>query len=238
MNVSELFYNLSVGELSNLAMSGEGSGTIREKDQGKLITYINGAMKALHKRFVLLSKEVLIETVDHITNYHLKRRFALSSNSTEKYKYIIDLHDNQFQEDVIRILEVTNALKQKLPLNDPGNFLSVFTPAPTTLQVPEPITRNALSVIYQAEHVPLQFTGLAKDKMLAQTIEIPGFLEAALTNHVAYKVYSHMNGQEQQAKAQEYLVMYENECSEVENNDLMAQSQSVTHSKLNERGFV
>lgn len=238
MNVSELFYRLSVGELSNLAMSGEGSGTIRAKDQGKLVSYINSAMEALHKRFVLISKEVLIETVDHITHYHLKKRYALSSNSSEKYKYIIDMRDNPFKEDVIRVLEVWNALKQKLPLNDPGNFWSVYTPSPTILQVPEPITRNALSVIYQANAVPLEYVGKPPKEALAQEIDIPNFLETALTNYVAYKVYSHMNGQEQQAKSQEYLVLFENECTEVEKNDLMAQSQSVTHYKLNERGFV
>lgn len=238
MKLEELFSRLSYGELSNLAMSGEGSGTIRDKEQDKLITYVNSGMIALHKRFVLRSKEVLIECYDHITDYHLKKRYALNSGSDEKYKYIIDLPENQFVEDVIRILEVSNSLKQKLPLNDPGNPLSVFTPSPTTLQVPEPITRNGLSVIYQANPVPLEYVGTDREGALAQEIDIPSFLETALTNHIAYKVYSHMNGQEQQAKAQEYLVMFENECSEVESNDLMAQSQSVTHYKLNERGFV
>lgn len=238
MKVSDLFYNLSIGELSNLAMSGEGSGTIRDKDQGKLVSYINAGVNALHKRFVLVTKELLIECFDHITTYQFKRKFAITSNSSEKYKYIIDYPDFPFEEDVIRILEVSNALRQKLPLNDPGDFMSVFTPAPDVLQVPEPITRNSLSVIYQAESVPLKYLGIDKEVALAQEIQIPGFLESALTNYVAYKVYSHMNGQEQQAKSQEYLVMYENECSEVEKNDLTAQTQSVTHHKLNERGFV
>lgn len=238
MKVSELFYQLSVGELSNLSMSNEGSGSIREQDQGKLITYVNGALLAIHKRFVLVTKEVLIECYDHITNYHLKKRYALHSGSTEPYKYIIDLPNNMFKEDVIRVIEVYNALKQKLPLNDPGRFGSVYTPSPLVLQVPEPITRNALSVVYQAENIPLNYVGLEPTEVLAQEFELPHFLEAALINHISYKVYSHMNGQEHQAKAQEYLTLYEAECTDIEANDLVSQSTSTTTSKLHEKGFV
>lgn len=238
MIVSELFYNLSVGEVSNLAMGNDGDGTIRETDQGKVISYLNSAMGALYKRFVIITKEALIETVDHITEYKLKRQYALSSGSSEPYKYIIDSIGNPFIEDCIRILEVSNALKRKLPLNDPGNPYSVFTPRPMVLQVPNPITRDALSVMYQAKNTPIEFLGLDNDKVLSQEIEIPNFLESALQNYVAYKIYSHFNGQEHQGKAQEYMSLYDNECTEIELNDLVQQSQSESQMKLIERGFV
>lgn len=238
MKVSELFYRLSVGELSNLAMSNEGNGEIRQQDQGKLLVYTNAALMAVHKRFVLNTKEVLIETIDHIVNYHLKVQFALSSNSTERNKYIIDSVGSPFTGDVIRILEVYDAMKWKLPLNDPGHSESLFTPGPNVLQVPNPINRMALSVMYQANHDPLEFLGLKNEEVLAQHIEMPEFLESALLNHVAYKVFSHLNGAEHQSKAQEYIAMYEAECSEIEENDLIGQSQSTTQTKLQERGFV
>lgn len=238
MKVQELFYRLSVGELSNLAMSKEGSGEIRPEDQGKLIVYVNAALTAIHKRFLLITREVLIETVDYITNYHLKTQYALSSNSDEPYKYIIDLGGSPFDGEIIRILEVYDARKHKLPLNDPGHSESLFTPGPFTLQVPNPINRNALSVMYQANHKPLEFIGLKNDDVLAQEIDVPGFLEAAMTNHVAYKVFSHLNGQEHQAKAQEYLTLFDTDCAEIEEKDLINQSQSNTQTKLHERGFV
>lgn len=238
MKISELFYTLSVGELSNLAMSGEGSGTIRDKDLGKMVTYLNSSLKMLHKRFVLRTREALIETVDHITNYHLKKRYALSSNSNEPYKYIIDSNGTPFEEDVIQILEVWDCFGRSMYLNDPGQPESLFTPFPTTLQVPEPITRNALSVIYQADHVPYVYVGEDKTKALNQEIDIPGFLESALTNCIAYKVYSHLNGQEHMVKAQEYLTLFEGDCTEIEDKDLVSQSQSTTTNKLYERGFV
>lgn len=238
MNIQELFYRLSVGELSNLAMSGEGSGNIREADQAKLIVYTNAALSAIHKRFLLITKELLLEPLDHITNYHLKKEFARSSNSDQRYKYIIDLPGSPFTGDVIRVIEVYDSRKLKLPLNDPGRFDSLFTPAPTTLQVPEPVNRNALSVMYQASHKPLEFLGLKLEEVQAQDINLPEFLEAALINNIAYRVFSHLNGQEHQAKSQEYISMYEAECTEIEENDLINQTQSNTQTKLQERGFI
>lgn len=238
MKISELFYTLSVGELSNLAMSNEGSGTIRDKDQGKLVSYINASLKMMHKRFVLRTKEVLIETVDHITMYHLNKRYALTSDSNEPYRYIIDSDGSPFEEDVVRILEVWDAFGNQQYLNDPGQSQSLFTPFPTILNVPAPVTHNAMSVIYQADHVPFVYVGEDQKTALAQNIDIPGFLESALTNCIAYKVYSHLNGQEHQAKAQEYLTLYEGDCTDIEDKDLVNQSISKTQMKLYERGFV
>ena len=238
MKVSELFYDLSVGEVSNLAMSDEGSGKIRTKDQGKLVVYLNDALTALHKRFVLRTAEVLIEPVDHITTYHLKKQFSLSSKSNEKVRYIIDTELSPFEGNVIRVLEVWDARGLQLPLNDPGKFSSVFTPYPDVLQVPEPINRNALSVIYQAGPRKIEYLGLSEAEVLDQDFTIPDFLLNALKNQIAYKIYTHMNGQEHVAKAQEYLTIYESECVEIENSDLVSQTQSTTQTKLESRGFI
>ena len=47
-----------------------------------------------------------------------------------------------------------------------------------------------------------------------------------------------MNGQEHQAKAQEYITLYENACNLVEEGDFANQTVSNSHSKLVDRGFV
>ena len=39
MNIEDLFRNLSYGELSNLALSGEGLGTIVESARPKIVMY-------------------------------------------------------------------------------------------------------------------------------------------------------------------------------------------------------
>lgn len=239
MKVSDLFERLAYGELSNLSMVDENNeGTILAASHGKLLSYVNSALDDLHKRFVLRTGEVLIEQFEGITKYVLKKKYALSSPEQVPHKYIIDFAE-PFQEDVIRILEVYNQHGDQLYLNDPGQPNSVFTPTPTTLQIPLPKLGAMVSVGYQAKAVPLSVNPdeQCNIDVLDQEIDIPVFLENALIAKIAYKAYSHMNGQEHQIKAQEYISVYENECTEVEDSDLMSQSQSTTHHKLEHRGF-
>ena len=90
-------------------------------------------------------------------------------------------------------------------------------------------------VTYQARHKPLVDYG---DDLLHQEVVIPFFLIGALQSYVAYKVYSHMNGQEHLVKSQEHFAAYEAACTTVENNDLVNDSFTTTHAKLEQRGFV
>ena len=238
MRLSELFEELSVGELSQLSMSNDGSGEIVEKYHNKLIVYINNSLLKLYTRFPLKTNELLVEQHEHITNYHLKRDFAQSADSDQPYRYISDLGGEPFKGGVLKILEVSDLLGGHIPLNDPGNERSYFTPAPDVLQVPYPITGNVTSVTYQDKHAHIETAGLTLEKKLAQEIKLPLFLKDALIKQIAYNVFSHMNGQEHQAKAQEYITLYENACNLVEEGDFANQTVSNSHSKLVDRGFV
>jgi hypothetical protein len=235
MKVSELFRKLSLGELSNLSMSQDGSGQIQESKHAQLIGYANDGLLWLYTRFILSEKDLLIEQVGHITNYHMKRQFAESAGSDEEYPYIKDLPDEPFEEDVIKILEVRDITGYAYPINDAELSNSLFTPKPDTLQVPNPRHGSPLSIVYQARHPKLFDEG---DGHLDQDVELPFFLESALTNFIAYKVYSHMNGAENQAKSQEFMQTYEAICTNVEAKDTANQTTSTSHTKLEQRGFV
>ena len=239
MKLGELFKELSVGELSNLAMSKDGSGTIVDKHHTKLIVYLNTALLEIYTRFPLITKELLIAQTEHITNYHLKRQFALSSNSDQPHKYIIDINGEPYDGICLRIMSVSDLLGGFIPLNDESDSRSYFTPQPNILQIPYPINGNVTSVTYQTNHPVILSEGITDgwDK-LDQDIEIPLFLKGALIHHIAYSVYSHMNGQEQQIKAQEYITLFEDKCSKVEDGDLANATVSTSHSKLLDRGFV
>ena len=235
MKVAELFERLSYGELSNLSISGEGSGTIVDKSKAKLILYTNDGLLAIFSRYILKEKQVIIETLQHITNYHFQKKYAESSGSTEPFKYIKDLPYEPFQEDVIKILEVFDSYGQPRLLNDKEDARSLFTPQPNTLQVPLPINGQALGVSYQARHHELFRTGRG---LLNQDIDIPFFLEKALQAYIASKVYSDMNGQENKITAQEHLGNYEAICLDLETKDLINTTYHTTHQKLERRGFV
>ena len=235
LTVSELFSLLSYGELSNLSMSTEGGGSIELSKQPTVILYANEALLKLHSRFCLSEKDLNLELVPHITNYHLIPRFAESNQGEkhERYPYIKDLLCEKFEGDVIRVLSVYDKFGCELPLNDAGNPLSVFTPQPVVLQVPHPTAGMSLAVHYQARH-----RKLSVDCEEDETIELPDTLHVALTSYIAYNVYTTINTAEATAKAQEHLAKYEATCQEAEEKDLVSTSTSQTNVRFHRNGWV
>jgi hypothetical protein len=187
----------------------------------------------LYSRFILKEKDVLIEQVEAVTYYHLKKCFSESAwDSTEQpYPYIKDLFSEPFEEDVIKILEVYDSLGRKLVINDEEDRNSVFTPQPTVLQVPRPVPGVCLSLKCQTKHPPLSI------ERLEQELELPESLYGALTAFIAWKIYANINTQEAQGVAQNHQANYERICAEVVEGDLVNSSISTTNIKFNRRGW-
>lgn len=232
MIVSELFQSLSLGELSNLSISDEGSGEIVPGKKPKILGYVNEALLRLYSRFVLLEDDLLLGQLAHILNYPLELKYALTEAPAPagKHSYILDGPGKPFTGNVIRILRVRNDWGLELPLNDTEDSRSVFTPSPKVLRVPKPISNRFLGIDYQASHPKLTSED---DEIL-----LPETLHKALSSYVAHLTYSHMSGQEPSAKAQEHLAMYEAICAEVEAMDLVNSSTSTTNTMFAKRGFV
>lgn len=235
MTLEELCTRLSRGELSNLALGNEGRGSIKEQDIPKIVEHANDGLMRIYARFLLDTKQLIIEQVAHITNYHLMAKFAESSGSNEHYKYIKDLPDEPYTGDAIKILDVHDSQGRKFKLNDKMDPLSLFTPAPQTLQVPRPNAGVPLGIEYQARHFILKDEG---QDFLSQEIELPFVLEGALQSFVAYKIFSHMNGQDNLVKSQEHLNTFDSICVDVEARDLVNATFATSHHKLEARGFV
>src|SRR5690606_27370439 len=230
MKLSDLFKNLALGELSNLALADGGNILINKRPQIVLIA--NEALLRLYTRFILKEKDVLVEMREGVTNYHLLKKYAYSQYDPENppepwcLPYILDMGREQFQEDVIKVLAVHASIERKLPLNDLEKPDSVFTPQSTVLQVPFPIPCHALGVEYQARH-PI----LSEDDIDAE-IELPEVLHGALQSYIAAKVFMHMNTQENTAKGQEHMINYESICQDVIDRDLVSSSSSTTNSRF------
>lgn len=236
MLVSDLFTMLSYGELSNLALSGSGSGTINVGSQPKIINYANEALLRLYSRFLLKENDVLVQLFEHITFYHLLPKFALSyvptgSADDEPIRYLLDSSGEPFNEEVLKILTVYDKFGERLPLNDEEKCNSVFTPQAKLLQVPNPVAENFLSVRYQQRHTKLQGD-------LSQEILCPEVLLKAFTSHIAYQVFSHMNTAESNAKAQEFNAAYESLCNEVTDRDLVSSSISQSNTRFSKGGWI
>lgn len=234
MNLEKLYTNLSYGALSNLNYSEEGSGTIAEQNRGKVNLFINEGLLRLYSRFVLLTKDVVIELQPGITFYHLRKRFSLSdwNPHEERVAYIIDQPEDPFMEDVIKVLQVCDSLGNVIPLNDAEHVDSVYTPQAKMLQVPRPQKNVALSVMYQARHP--EVTG----EDLEQTIDAPDVLLSALCAYVGYQAFASVNTEVSLMKSQEQLALYETLCQEAEEKDLVSTSISSTNTRFNKRGWI
>lgn len=236
MILNDLFRELALGELNNMALAE--NDTIIPQKRPQIVNYANEALLSLHSRFVLKEKDVLVEMREGVTNYHLLKRYALSYYDSENppdrwdHPYIMDTPAEPFLEDVIKILSVYNSFGIRLPLNDLESSLSVFNPQSNVLQVPFPIAAQSLSIEYQAEHPKLDHCECDDEIML------PNVLWPALKAYVASKVYSHMNTQEMTAKGQEHMMNYENICLDVIEKDLVNTSSSTTNSVFELRGWV
>ena len=242
LTVEKLFRDLSYGELSNLYVGADGMGVIEENQYPKLIQYANEGLRRLHGKFILREDDVLVEQLAHITNYHLRTKYSESAGADVPYRYIKDLPGEPFKDDVVKVIAVYRGDGYRYPLNDVGRADSLFTPSPTILQVPQPLQGMAMSVHYQAYHIPLadgqDGRGISTREVLDQWIELTPILHGALQSYIAAKVYSHMGGQENMMKGTEHMANYEAICGEVMMNDLVTQTATTTNDKLEERGFV
>lgn len=233
LTVEELCRQLSYGRFSNLAIGNEGVGTVRESDLNKVISGLNSALTRIYSRFALSEKQVMIVQQAHITNYHLDKRFALCNPERlpEHVPYILDLPNEPFINDAIKIIAVFDSLGSVIAINDETHPFSLFTPSPTTLQIPLPKHDEPMSVQYQAAHPRLEY-GVKQTEVI-----VPLVLEEALLSYTAYSIYSNMNTQESTVKAAEHLQMYEVVCTEVESQGY-ASIASQGSNKFTTRGFV
>lgn len=234
MNLNELYRRLSFGELSNLSISSEGSGSIINDKRPTVVLLANEGLQELSKRFVLREKVLLIEQQEGVTTYRLEPMYSIQNSATSGVNrpYIVDSEDEPFNDPVLKVLQVYDSWGRELPLNDRDNFYAVYTPQNNVLQVPNPQAGLPLSVNYQTFVKPI----LGVD--LEETIDIPMVLEKALTSYIAGHVLGNMNTQESNAKSQEHLLRFEAICAEAEDKDLLSISSSSTNTKFEKRGWA
>jgi hypothetical protein len=233
MNVSELFRRLAVGELSNLSLADSTAGTIQADQHAKLVLHINDGLMRLHTRFLLKESDLVLRQRGYLINYPLTAKYAVTNQveGAGHTFYIEDSVIHPFQDDLIKVLEVWNVFGNEVPLNDEENPGSVFTPQPNVLQIPRPKDMVPLTVHYQAAHPQLSADHLD------QEIDIPLFLEGALSSFVAGKVFTHMNTQENTAKGAEHAQLFDTICIEAVDRDLISTLKSSGNARFERRGW-
>ena len=98
MTLRELLKELSLGELSNLAVGIEGYGLIRDDKIPNVVSYINEALLRIYSKFILKKNILYLELNEHITEYKLDSKHAYS-NPESIDKYIQDSYSFPFKDD-------------------------------------------------------------------------------------------------------------------------------------------
>lgn len=183
MKLSELFSYLTYGELANLKVGGKDDGGIHPKYSAEVTSYITRGLTALHTRFNVKHSEVMVQQFEEVTEYILRPEYAESNpEETTHHKWIMDSPYRPFLGDILRIDSVFNEVGEEIPLNDAGCVCSVFTNQHDVLQMPYPIADNAVSILYTADHAPIDLS--SKDPKDID-IEIPPYLVQPLVLYVA-----------------------------------------------------
>ena len=238
MLLSDLLSKLSYNELANTAVGSKGSGVIAPDSLGRVISAINDALLDLFTRFNVSTKELIVQSYDYKSIYPLKQVNALSDPTDGYLKYIIDTPDDPFIGDIIMITGVRNEVGSCLPVNDPEQWASVFTPQTDVLQLTHVSDNQAFFVEYRARHKIINYDPDNPSDFLQQEIDIPTSLEQALRYKVCSTIFLSISGQENSAKAQELSMLYDNKCNEIDQLGLMGYSEIPTNVKLYRRGFI
>lgn len=240
MNLTEYLRKLSYAELSNLEVGNDGNGSIPPNDVPQIVNYINEGLLRLYSRFILKTNTLIVECNEYRTRYHLSSKHSwLNATEEDKKdpefsdKFIRDDPEHPYTDDLIKILTVYDTYHHKVPLNNHTDFRSVFTPVFDILEIPQPLTGLAYSVVYQAKHPLLDFE---KDPL--QEINLPDTLYEALGAYIAYKYYGNLNTQEAITNSQKYLTIYNQVIQDTIEQDLVSSSYSETNSKFHKRGWI
>ncbi len=234
--LSKLFEKLSFNELSNLSLSNEGSGQIVDASKNRIVSLTNDALLALHTRFLLKEKELVIQSLEWKSEYLISSKHAVSNDSSE-LKYIMDTSDQPYLDDLIEIQSVYNEGGQELPINNPEQYASVFTPRSDLLQLTHVGFSQAFFIVYRAKPDVLYWDSNQEEESEKQEIHIPAALENILRYRIAADILGAMNGQEYLSRSQFFDAKYDSSCIELEERGGLGHKTMSTNVKLHRRGF-
>ena len=236
MYLSEIFDQLTYGELVHLEMGGAENSGVNSDYYPSLVANINLALTALHTRFYLKTKEVIVQQYEQIQTYTLHSRYAESNTeSLEPIKYIKDSIYQPFIDDVLKIEQVFDEGGVEVKLNDENDYFSVFTPSFNTIQIPYNHPDNSIAVVYRANHEKLVITNDFHPSKIEVDIAW-SYLEPLLF-YVAHR-YFVVNGLQGSGQdSVNFLNKYNASCNKLDQNGLINKS-SATNNRLELAGWI
>lgn len=214
MKLSEIFKQLSLGELSQLAIGNDGIGEIKEEDYEKVIAHINLGLTALYTRFNLKEGEEVIPLVEGTYVYTLT------------------------SQDSLKVERVYDAAGKEWALNDEGNSNACRALSPTVLRIPPELLKTSefVRVGYRANH-PLIVTDYGYIDPTTTEVELPFPYLQALLYFVASRCHNPVGMANEFHAGNSYSAKYEAECIRLELENLEI-DQGGQYDRLYSNGWV
>ena len=201
MKLSQIFSQLTHGELSQISLGGASTGGISEENYPALVDHINLAMAALHSRFSLKEGSVVLELVPGQYDYPLPA-------------------------ECLKVLTVATETGVELVLNRKGDSFACSTPSASVLTVPAPlvdkplwlasdIKTDSLTVVYRRLPAPIEIDDFGIDPAEVE-VDLPMTHLQALLLFVASRVFSASSLSDQPLNYNSFFSRYEHECQVLE----------------------
>jgi len=231
LTTSKVLASLVYGEFSSLKLGDLNNGLIRYENLTQVLEQLNRALKDIFTRFLLSTKEVIINTDVSITHYYLRYEYAFSnSNSNQNILYIDDALCENFSAGIAKILTVYDSFGREVFMNKTQEPLSVFTPQFDCLQIPANHEAVSFYVLFQALHPEVTYDP-------DSVINIPPSLVEPLLFLTASKIFENIGGASNAAKSAIFHQKFEMALLQAEIRDSSSTSENMSNSKLEQSGF-
>lgn len=238
MRLSEIFNQLTYGELSQFAVAGKNTNGIQYESYPEIISHVNLALTALHKRFVVSRKEVIILPNADIHTYFLHTDYLTGNvESSQPVKYLLDSEYEVFTGDVIKIEQVFDSFGVDIPLNEVGKTNAIFVNSYNSLRILSPDPENPLSVIYQADHPRIPIDSMYPDDT---EVSLPPVLLQPLLLFIAARVTG-SNPSLTESNVNDsinFMNKYEVACQEIEQRNLLGTTLIDENTRFTDCGWV
>ena len=230
MKLSDIFAQLTHGELSQLSLGGAEAGQIDASNYAKVIAHVNLGLASLYKRFPLKEGRLLLELQTDRSVYPLSSGYAVSNPAVNGLpRYILDSEVDPFLDDILKIEAVLTDLGFSMGLNDASNIYGISTPTAQSMRVPlalvtesmdipSHLITDTLELVYRANHPIILHTPGIDPTMVY--IELPYSHLEPLLYFVASRVNNPIGMTNEFHAGNSYAAKYEQACALLEHVNL------------------
>lgn len=250
MKLSQVFDQLTSGEMSQVFLGGREVGGVREQDYHQVGNHVLLGLTALYKRFNLKQNQLVIKLEPGKYVYPLLQKYAVNDKYSKipvVNRHIVDSMSDLFKGDVIKVAKVDTEDGCTLALGQEWDKYSITLNQMDSIRVPKAIVdgssdlpdylkTDTLTVYYQANHpnyVPL--AGFY-DPELTQ-IELPDTHLQALLYYVASRVHNPVGMSAEFNAGNNWFSRYELECKALENSGNYVDNAS-QHDRVRRNGWA